>query len=104
MAASPIPTWPATSTACASSPRSARVVEAVAGWPKAGEGVAAAGETARDPAMRDFAEEETRAARGRMAELEESLQRMLLPRDPNDDKNLFLEIRAGTGGDESALF
>jgi peptide chain release factor 1 len=80
------------------------VVEAFAEWRKAGEDVAAAGEMARDPAMRDFAEEETRAARGRMAELEESLQRMLLPRDPNDDKNLFLEIRAGTGGDESALF
>ncbi|MEP7260714.1 MAG: peptide chain release factor 1, partial [Usitatibacter sp.] len=40
----------------------------------------------------------------RIATLAEDLQRMLLPRDPNDDKNLILEIRAGTGGDESALF
>ena len=80
------------------------VVEAFAKWRKAGEDVAAAGEMARDPDMRAFAEEEARAARARMAELEESLQGMLLPRDPNDGKNLFLEIRAGTGGDESALF
>ncbi len=47
-----------------------------------------------------------RCARGRerLARLEDDLQRALLPRDPNDDKNIFLEIRAGTGGDESALF
>ena len=66
--------------------------------------LAAADEMAKDPAMRDFAEDESRSARERLAALEADLQRMLLPRDPNDDKNLFLEIRAGTGGDESALF
>ena len=66
--------------------------------------VAAAEEMARDPAMREFAEEELKSGRERIAALEQDLQRMLLPRDPNDDKNLFLEIRAGTGGDESALF
>jgi peptide chain release factor 1 len=54
--------------------------------------------------MRDFAEDEIRAGRARAEALEAELQTMLLPRDPNDDKNLFLEIRAGTGGDESALF
>jgi protein subunit release factor A len=54
--------------------------------------------------MREFAEDETRAARERLAALEAQLQAMLLPRDPNDERNLFLEIRAGTGGDESALF
>jgi len=54
--------------------------------------------------MRAFAEEEIAAARNRIAAIEEDVQRMLLPRDPNDDKNLFLEIRAGAGGDESALF
>jgi peptide chain release factor 1 len=59
---------------------------------------------ARDPGMKAFAEEESKAARARMDGLEEELQRMLLPKDPNDGKNLFLEIRAGTGGDESALF
>jgi peptide chain release factor 1 len=66
--------------------------------------LAAAEEMARDAAMRTFAEEEIAAARSRIAALEDDVQRMLLPRDPNDDKNLFLEIRAGTGGDESALF
>ena len=66
--------------------------------------IAAAEDMAKDPDMRDFAEEELRAARERLATLDAELQKMLLPRDPNDDKNLFLEIRAGTGGDESALF
>jgi peptide chain release factor 1 len=80
------------------------VVEAYGAWRKAREDVAAATEMARDPAMREFAEEEIRAARERAAALEDDMQRMLLPRDPNDAKNLFLEIRAGTGGDESALF
>jgi peptide chain release factor 1 len=57
-----------------------------------------------DPEMKDLAEEEIRACREEMARLEGELQRALLPADPNDDRNLFLEIRAGTGGDESALF
>jgi peptide chain release factor 1 len=80
------------------------VVEAYGAWRKAQDDVAAATEMARDPAMREFAEEEIRAARDRSEGLEDEMQRMLLPRDPNDEKNLFLEIRAGTGGDESALF
>jgi peptide chain release factor 1 len=80
------------------------LVRAFAEYRKAEGDVAAAEEMARDPAMRAFAEEELKAGRARIATLEEELQRMLLPRDPNDDKNLFLEIRAGTGGDESALF
>ena len=80
------------------------VVEAFGRWRAACEDVEAAEEMARDAAMRAFAEEELRAGRSRMAGLEEELQRMLLPRDPNDERNLFLEIRAGTGGDESALF
>ena len=71
---------------------------------KAEGDVAAAEEMAKDPAMRDFAEDEIKAGRERLAALEAELQKMLLPRDLNDDKNLFLEIRAGTGGDESALF
>jgi peptide chain release factor 1 len=45
-----------------------------------------------------------RACREEMARIEDDLQRALLPSDPNDERNLFLEIRAGTGGDESALF
>jgi peptide chain release factor 1 len=66
--------------------------------------IAAAEDMARDPEMKAFAEEERTAAIARMAALEADLQRMLLPRDPNDERNVFLEIRAGTGGDESALF
>ena len=65
---------------------------------------AAADELAQDPAMRAFADEERSAAQERMTSLAADLQRMLLPKDPNDERNVFLEIRAGTGGDESALF
>ena len=57
-----------------------------------------------DPDMRDFAEEEIATAKARLPELELALQKLLLPKDPNDDKSVLLEIRAGTGGDESALF
>jgi peptide chain release factor 1 len=57
-----------------------------------------------DPEMRELAEAEIKHVKERMAEIEGELQRRLLPRDPNDDRNIFLEIRAGTGGDESALF
>ena len=54
--------------------------------------------------MKAFADEEHAAATARMDALAADLQRMLLPKDPNDERNVFLEIRAGTGGDESALF
>ena len=57
-----------------------------------------------DPDMRDLAEEEMAAAKARIPDLELELQKLLLPRDPNDERNILLEIRAGTGGDESALF
>ncbi|SDP10093.1 peptide chain release factor 1 [Pseudomonas jinjuensis] len=57
-----------------------------------------------DPDLREMAEEEVASARARIAGLEDSLQRMLLPKDPNDQRNVFLEIRAGTGGDEAAIF
>jgi peptide chain release factor 1 len=82
----------------------APVVDAYAAWRKTEADIAAAEDMAREPGMRTFAEEEIRAGRAKLAELETEMQRMLLPRDPNDEKNLFLEIRAGTGGDESALF
>ena len=49
-------------------------------------------------------DEELKGARASMERLEAQLQKALLPRDPNDDRNLFIEVRAGTGGDESALF
>jgi peptide chain release factor 1 len=57
-----------------------------------------------DPDMTVLAEEEIHAARAKIETLESDLQRLLLPKDPNDDRNTFLEIRAGTGGDESGLF
>ena len=57
-----------------------------------------------DPALRALGQEEEGLARIRIAALEEELQRLLLPTDPNDERNIFLEIRAGTGGEESALF
>ena len=63
-----------------------------------------ADEIAQDPGMRAFAEEERATATQKMTSLAADLQRMLLPKDPNDERNVFLEIRAGTGGDESALF
>ncbi|MCC7487260.1 MAG: peptide chain release factor 1 [Burkholderiales bacterium] len=66
--------------------------------------VATAREMAGDPAMREFAEGEIRATRERLAELEREIQRQLLPRDPNDERSIFLEVRAGTGGDESGIF
>ena len=65
---------------------------------------AAAQELLSDPDMKDFAQEEIEAAKERMTGLELELQKMLLPKDANDERNIFLEIRAGTGGDESALF
>jgi peptide chain release factor 1 len=49
-------------------------------------------------------DEELKSARAKMERLEAELQKTLLPKDPNDDRNLFIEVRAGTGGDESALF
>ena len=57
-----------------------------------------------DPDLREMAVEEVREAKEQLAELEGQLQRMLLPKDPNDGRNVFLEIRAGTGGDEAAIF
>jgi peptide chain release factor 1 len=51
-----------------------------------------------------MAEEELSSGESRRAELEVELQKLLLPRDPNDSNNVFLEIRAGTGGDEAAIF
>lgn len=80
------------------------VVAQYAAWKQAQEDVATAQELLADPDMKAFAEDEIRAARERMASLEGELQRLLLPKDPNDHRNIFVEIRAGTGGDESALF
>jgi peptide chain release factor 1 len=66
--------------------------------------IATAQEMLSDPDMKDFAQEEIETAKARLGELDLELQKMLLPKDENDERNIFLEIRAGTGGDESALF
>ena len=57
-----------------------------------------------DKELRELATEELQTAESNNEELEVELQKLLLPRDPNDNKNIFLEIRAGTGGEEAALF
>ena len=57
-----------------------------------------------DPEMADLAREELEATKARQGELEPELQRLLLPTDPNDQRNVFLEVRAGTGGAEAGLF
>ncbi|MAQ02513.1 MAG: peptide chain release factor 1 [Alteromonadaceae bacterium] len=57
-----------------------------------------------DAEMREMAQEEIKSAKQEIERLEAELQILLLPRDPNDDRNCFLEIRAGAGGDEAAIF
>jgi peptide chain release factor 1 len=58
----------------------------------------------KDPDIRDMAKEESKALEKMLVDLEQQLQVQLLPKDPNDQNNAFLEIRAGTGGDEAAIF
>src|SRR5882762_1010815 len=58
----------------------------------------------KDPEMRAYAQEELDNLEARVAAVEEELKVLLLPKDPNDEKNVILEIRAGTGGDEATLF
>ena len=57
-----------------------------------------------DEEMRELAKEELNESKARVEELEQELKILLLPKDPNDDKNIIMEIRAGAGGDEAALF
>ncbi|PHS18526.1 MAG: peptide chain release factor 1 [Kangiella sp.] len=57
-----------------------------------------------DPDMKEMAVEDFKECKAQIGPLETELQKLLLPKDPNDGKNIFLEIRAGTGGDEAALF
>ena len=61
-------------------------------------------EEEKDEDMREMLKEELSDAKKRVEELEQELKILLLPKDPNDDKNIILEIRAGAGGDEAALF
>jgi peptide chain release factor 1 len=73
-------------------------------WKQTDADLQSALEMMSDPEMKDLAEAEMKAAKERLPEIEIDLQKLLLPKDVNDDRNVFLEIRAGTGGDESALF
>ncbi|RYF07206.1 MAG: peptide chain release factor 1 [Comamonadaceae bacterium] len=66
--------------------------------------LAGAREMLADPDMAEMAQEEVTTAEAELLQLEDELQRLLLPKDPDDARNAFLEIRAGAGGDESALF
>ena len=80
------------------------LVEAVNEWHKAERELKDAEAMAADPDMKAMAEEEAEELRKRLPELERTVKRMLLPKDAADEKNAILEIRAGTGGDEAALF
>ena len=82
------------------------IVHCFKAWQQARADAKEATELARDgdADMRAMAAEELEAAGQKSEELDEELQRLMLPKDPNDDKNVFLEIRAGTGGDEAAIF
>ncbi len=73
-------------------------------YQRALEDIETSQEMMSDPDMKELAEEEFKAAKTTRDELEGELQKLLLPKDPNDDKNIYLEIRAGTGGDEAAIF
>ena len=80
------------------------IVEAFQAYKKAESDMAGALELMSDPEMKELAQEEFSAAKEAKEELFEKLQILLLPKDPNDDKNVIVEIRGGVGGEESALF
>jgi peptide chain release factor 1 len=80
------------------------VVAGLRDFDAAGAALASAEAMRADPELGDLAEDEITRQRARLAELEQALNLLLLPRDPRDDANLFLEIRAGAGGDEAAIF
>ncbi len=82
------------------------IVHCFEAWRASLDDIDAANELANDSDadMREMAADELAAARQKNEELDEELQRLMLPKDPNDGKSVFLEIRAGTGGDEAAIF
>ncbi|KZN47126.1 peptide chain release factor 1 [Pseudoalteromonas luteoviolacea] len=82
------------------------VVKTFTAYQQAQEDVATAEEMLKDsdPDMREMAQEEYKEAKAAISELEDQLQVLMLPKDPKDDNNVFLEVRAGTGGDEAAIF
>jgi peptide chain release factor 1 len=73
-------------------------------WDAAGSALESARAMLKDPEFKDLASEEIALLEGERERLEDELNRLLIPKDPRDEGNLFLEIRAGTGGDEAAIF
>jgi len=82
----------------------APVVEAFRRYEKARKDMEAAKELMSDPEFKEMAQEEYETAQTTMEQVEEEMRVLLLPRDPNDNKNVIIEIRGGAGGDEAALF
>ena len=80
------------------------LAEAVRRRRKLRDDIAGAAELMNDPELRELAQSELDAAKAALSETEDEIRRLLLPRDPNDGKNVILEIRAGIGGEEAALF
>ena len=80
------------------------IVAAFHAYEKAQQAQADALELLSDPDMKELAQEELTQAKADIARLEDELKILLLPKDPNDEKNIFVEIRGGAGGEESALF
>lgn len=80
------------------------VVEAYHAWRTCQADIVTAQDMLSDPEMKEFAQAEIDDGRAALETLEMQLQTLLLPKDPNDERNIYLEIRAGTGGDEAALF
>ena len=80
------------------------VVEAFSAWEQAGDRLRETEALLKDPDLRAMAQEELPALRAETERLEDELKRLLLPRDPEDGRNVVVEIRGGVGGEESALF
>ena len=80
------------------------IVEAYRAYERAQQQLADATEMLSDPDMKELAQEELQQAKSDIARLEGELKLLLLPKDPNDEKNIYVEIRGGAGGEESALF
>jgi peptide chain release factor 1 len=80
------------------------VVEAYRRYVKCKNDAEGARELMSDPDFKEMAQEEFETAKAAMAEIEEEIKRLLLPKDPNDSKNVIIEIRGGAGGEEAALF
>ncbi len=80
------------------------LTESLRAYDEAGSALESAQAMLRDPELKDLAVEEVATLEAERSRLEDELNRLLVPKDPRDEGNLFLEIRAGTGGDEAAIF